>query len=329
MQRFLTFSIFLLLIYSIVKSRIIDNDGIKNILNTFGLVTQLKTENTSDIPEEKTPELKGNFIEKTVSTIASNLLKTPQGKDFFNKLIQPRYDAQGGASIFLKSNSDDVVRSLFMVNDISIGQGPYACCGQKAKILYKIYGEKGDQSSWEKDIVIGNSDLSPNLDSIIVGMSKGGVRSAVLKNLRDLEKIENNKNMVPSVQCDISLLDLYPQNFEISKLRIFDDAFGYTIPILCGESIALKIKIIKLDNSEIYKSDKISFTLGQENDDWPEFFSYVLYNKMPVGSRFVITPTIYLERLAKKLSLNLDSDKYVIIEFYDIEILPAKQNIIK
>ena len=324
MQKILTFFIFLLLVYSIVKSRIIDNDSVKNMFNAFSSPSQSKEGQEGALPSQGKPlELKGNFLEKTISNIASNVLKTPQGKDFFGKLIQPQYDVNNGMNLVIKGNSDEVVRSLFMINDIKEGIGPKICCGQRAKVSYKIYRNDGSEGLEQKEINVGGSDFSPNLDSVVIGMSKGGHRSAVLKDVRnsDATNIANDNSQM---QSEIEVKEVYPANFDVAKLSIFDDSYGYTIPILCGEDISFKLRIKKLDNSEIYSSQAIPFKVGAENNEWPEFFSYALYNKILSGSRFVITPTIYIDKLASRLSLNLGDEKYVILEFYDTKIEPKK-----
>lgn len=325
MQKILTFFIFILLIYSIVKSKIIDNDSVKNLFNMMGSPNEAVVDKNSEAPKSAPVELKGNFIERSISNIAANVLKTPQGKNFFNKLIQPQYEMSDNIGMVIKGNNNEAIRSLFMITDIKEGLGEALCCGQKAKVSYTIYNDKGESTSLTKDIVVGSSDLAPNFDSVIVGMSKNSQRSAVLKNIRELEnQMDNEDNQIPQSQVDATILELYPNNFDVFKILIFDDSYGYTTPILCGDNISLKIKIKTLDNKQLYNSDKILFTVGQLNTEWPEFFSYVLYNKILPGSRFAIVPTSYILGVAKRLSLNLENESYVIIEFYDTKLESKK-----
>lgn len=318
MQKILSFFIFIFLVYSIFKSRVVDFSGVKETLNSFSdLSKDIKNDNSNGDKEKKSQELQGNFIEKSVSTIAANLLKTDQGKEFFNKLIQPKYNVEGGQGLLVKSNNQDVIRSFFMINDIAAGSGEPACCGQRVKVLYKTYDINGTSKDSEEDFILGFSRSSPTLDSIIVGMQKGGSRSAVIKDPKYLMK--DLSNAPQGFQTHISLLETYPIKFEKSKIHIFDTTSGYSMPVLCGDTIDMKIKIADLGGKEFYTSQKISFTLGGGSEEWPDFFSYILFNKITYGSRFVIAPAIYLEKLTNRLGLNIHGEKYLIIEFYDIE----------
>ena len=87
MQKILTFIITAFVLFAIVKSKLFDFSGI-NFMSFNSDVEPAKDKVISS-EEFKEQYLEGNFWEKSISKIVTNVLATPQGKSFFENLIKP------------------------------------------------------------------------------------------------------------------------------------------------------------------------------------------------------------------------------------------------
>ena len=75
----------------------------------------LKKPDTPD-QEQKPAEFSGTFIEKTISGVLLNVLKTDEGRLFLESLIQPMNKSVAGSGASFEMNSDKFINALFKIN---------------------------------------------------------------------------------------------------------------------------------------------------------------------------------------------------------------------
>ena len=296
---------------------------------------------SSTVNREKVPEadkFEGNMIEKYLSNVAVNVLKTPEGRAFFENLVTPigiGVEAKDSGSS--EEIQNKMLESLFKVSVIQPGDGREACCGHIAQFKYQVTDSVGNIVEQESTQIIqlGSREIIPAIENIIPGMKVGELRVATSPGeyAYDAKKFRRESlRFGEPVQIELRLLDVQP-NFVInpSEVRIFDDRISFQIPILCGDVVKFRVKIISFNGEEVFDSNsafagqKIQMRVGDNN--FPAIFSYSLHKKIPVGKRTVIAPGKYFRSMMSKDINKIFSGKYqlpnpkeyFLIEFYDIE----------
>ncbi len=270
-------------------------------------------------------ELSGNFLEKTLSTMLINVLKTDEGRMFVESLLQPMNKSVAGSGGTFSMNSSSFINSIFKINTFNDGNEGPAACGQIVTIHYKILSRNNivleDKTA---TFPLGSGKIAPGLDAVIVGMKTGQTRHATITN-KYMQG--TSKDKLSSFKVNILLKSIIPKNFIGKEVKIFDDQLAYRIPLVCANKAIYDTKITKLSNGEvIYDSvalgKKINMTIG--NLHYPAIFSYALHNKIPVGKRTVIAPGKLFKSYASDNSIifpqtTLPENEYFMIEFFNFD----------
>ena len=275
--------------------------------------------------EQKPAEFSGNFIEKTISSVLLNVLKTDEGRLFLESLIQPMNKAVAGSGNGFEMNSDKFINSLFKINTFGDGEKGPASCGHIVTIQYKILSLTN--SILEENTAtfpLGSNKIAPGLDAVIVGMKTGQTRHATISSKYFPE---TSSNKLSSFKVNILLKEIMPENFIDDTVKIFDDQLSYRVPLFCGGKAVYDAKITKLsDGKVIYNSvdtgTKITMQIG--NLVYPMIFSHALHNKIPVGNRTVITKGKFFKSYASNFSTifpetMLPENEYFMLEFFNFE----------
>jgi hypothetical protein len=286
-------------------------------------------------PEKKELEPEGNFLEKSISKVAVNVLKTTEGRAFFENMITPiNIKSKNDNDIVIKSFNPEIVASLLNLKVIQPGEGPQAICGQDVTIGCEIMNSENFiiQPKTKYQIRLGNRTVIPAIENIVTGMKRGERREAISPSIYayDIKKFRR-KDVAFGAPVKIKVyLDQIssPNSFNQDEVKIFDDYIAYKIPLLCGDNINAHIKITKFNGDIIFnskKTGKLSLRVGSR--DYPIIFGYALQYKIPVGIRVAITPGKYLrsfsvDGLSKIFPNNSslpDLEEYYMVEFSDID----------
>lgn len=309
MQKFLTLLITAAILYMIVQHKTDSWETPKP------QSSDNNTENSSD--DEEIIELQGSFIEKTLSKVVINTLKTDEGKDFIEKLITPMDQPIAGSEQGYIINNNDMLNSLLSIktfNEEEGQEGP-ASCGHMVKVRYKMLTANNILVQEKIDsFPLGTGKSVPGIDAVVVGMKTGQTRHAKIP-IKYFNPDEKNSSKVYKLHVD--LLEIMPKNFVGDDVKLYDDQIAYHIPLICGQKVAFDAKITKLSNSKvIYDSTKsgkkIVTTIGNLVD--PVIVSHALHNKVPVGTRTVIAKG----RLFKSQASNNS-------RFFPDKVLPANE----
>ncbi|HJK86612.1 MAG TPA: FKBP-type peptidyl-prolyl cis-trans isomerase [Candidatus Megaira endosymbiont of Nemacystus decipiens] len=274
--------------------------------------------NNATKPESKEIDMNGNFIERTMSNVLHNVLKTEEGKIFFENLVQPMdKPLASGASINL--NGTDFINSLFKIHTFGEGSKGPASCGHIVTIDYKILTTsniliKEDSAT----IQLGAEKIAPGLDAIIVGMKQGQTRHATIATKYFTKDPKHNKSYF---KVQALLKNIMPSNFA-QDVKIFDDKITYKLPMVCGMRANYDVRITQLSSDEvIFDSvlNKSSINMKIGDLKYPMIFSHALHNKIPIGTRTVITKGRHLKSYASEFSAIFPSRKIPENEMYMIE----------
>lgn len=317
MNKFLTYIIGALIIYAIIDNKIASKDPHQD-------KTQIASSN------ESSPDtiLEGNILEKSLSNIIINTLKTPEGRTFFENMIQPKNKSILGEDFGFKLNGSQMVESLFKIETIGEqGIGPVSC-GHIVHAQYQILTmdniivEEG-----KKTFRIGSGEMIQGLDNVIIGMYVGQNRKAIIPaNYAYLQQLSDDKKPGLNYQVNVTLIDIIPKTF-VSNVKIFDDEIAYKAPCLCGSRVSFNMLISKINGEVIYdskaKNKKIEMILGDLS--YPMIISHGLTGKIPVGKRTIISQGKYFRSLGNAATNNifqnkqLGMDEYFLIEFSDLK----------
>ena len=321
MQKFLSFCIAIAILYGIFQMKT------KELEKEEQLKKPVITEAQPSTSPTEIPPVTGNFIEKTLSNVLINILKTEDGKLFFENIIQPMNQPLAGGEHSFKINNSELIKGMFRINSFGEGSVGPASCGHIVTAHYQIFDINNsiieDQT---KTFTLGARSVLPGLDSVIVGMMIGQTRQATLQPKYAYKEAKYRKagiNPDSPYKVSVVLKEILPHNFVKSdEVKIFDDEIAYKTPLMCGERTSFDAIITRLSNGKVLydstnKNQKISMIIGDLN--YPLIFSYALHNKIPVGARTVIAKGKSFRGLATGMSKifpkeQLPADEYFMLE---------------
>jgi hypothetical protein len=309
-----------LLIYFVMQNNFM------NMYSTYSPPIKSKQINTQDDQAAKNDDnISGNFLERTMSNVLANILKTEEGKAIFAQIIQPMYQPLNGELIGYKVNNSNIIDSMFHINILQAGAGKNTVCGQKVVINYKIYDLTGNLLSTENDkhIRLGENMIVPSLDAVIVGMKKGEKRSALITDKYinyATHNLSSDKKTTYNAKFDIELISAEDLPYNYNDVRMFDDEMAYTVPLLCGMETSFDMKVTDLTNNKtLYDTkgkDQIKMRIGQP--DYPLILSFLIHNKIPVGTRTAIIQAFMLKDKTFGNNIKIDNkNSYLMIELSD------------
>lgn len=320
MNKFLAYIIGGLIIYSIVDSKMVEKQHNK---------VQEPKEVVADDASDTDVLMKGNIIERSLSNVIVNALKTPEGRTFFENLVQPKNKSILGDNVGFKLDGSQIVDSLFKIQTIGEGTIGPVSCGHVVHAQYQILTM--DNIIVEEDrktFRIGSGEVMKGLENAMIGMYIGQTRKAVIlapygykTQLSDMKKPGVN------YQIQVTLIDIIPKTF-ITKdmVKIFDAEIAYKAPCLCGSKVSFNMLISTINGEVIYDSKKANkkneMILGDLS--FPMIISHGLSGKIPVGKRTVIAQGKYFRSLGDKAKnrifpdKQLPMDEYFLIEFSDL-----------
>ncbi|MDG1436884.1 MAG: FKBP-type peptidyl-prolyl cis-trans isomerase [Rickettsiaceae bacterium] len=288
-------------------------------------VIPLQKEAVSEKSAKVEPEFSGNFVEKTLSNVVGNVLKTENGRRFIENMIQPMNKVVAGEGAAFEMNNNNFINAIFSINTVGEGKKGPASCGQTVEVQYKIL-DSSDVVLNEKTatFALGSNKLMPGMDAVIIGMKTGQTRDATIIN----KYIQGNKDTVANaLKINVTLQNIMSENFIGEEVKIFDDQLAHRIPLVCGNRAIFNAKITRLtDGKVLYNSadsnQKINIIIGDSN--YPAIFSYALHNKVPVGTRTVLTPGKFFKSYSSKNNMIfpntvISEDEYLMIEFFDFD----------
>lgn len=322
MQKLLTLIISISIIYMIFKYNIND---IKVPSVEINNKEKVSTDGASPAGQVAS-EITGNFVEKTISNVLVNVLKTDEGKMFFENILQPINKPMAGSGQGFKINNDNLIEAMFDIKTFGEGQEGSATCGHIVTVTYKILALNNMVIS-ENTISypLGSDQIAPGVDAVIVGMKTGQTRHAVISS-KYTDNVKSAADKVDSFKLNVLLKEVMPKNFVGNDVKIFDDEIAYKLPLLCGGSAIYHAKITKLSTGTvIYDSksgDKINMRIG--NLSYPVVFSHALHNKIPSGTRTVIAKGRLFKSFLNEFSAifpetKLPEEEFFMLELYDFE----------
>ncbi|XVN42818.1 MAG: FKBP-type peptidyl-prolyl cis-trans isomerase [Candidatus Rickettsia vulgarisii] len=293
----------------------------KNIAQTNNEVTQA--------PEQQ--ELTGNFLEKSISKVVINALKTEQGRAFFENLIQPKNQSLTSGEYSIEVNRD-FIQPLFRINTLGTGTEGPATCGQVATIHYQILDTNNNLISEEtKTFTLGSRSIIPGIDIVTTDMKIGQTRQAIIPAKYAYNEPPYKKDSLDpdaSYRVNIVLNSILPNNFiDPNEVKIFDDEITYKIPLLCGDRAEFDAKITRLSNGEVLydsKQDNKNIVMKIGDITYPLIVSYALHGKVPVGTRTVIAKGQAFKAPGSNINRMLNQSKIPNDEYLMLELTNFK-----
>ena len=291
MQKLLSFIIAIAILYGIFQAK--NRDVIKDKKQQIS--SSNETQIASSVAKEDST-VSGNFIEKTFSKVLINILKTDEGKLFFENIIQPTNQPLAGGEHSIKINNNDLIKGIFHIQTFGEGTTGPASCGHIVTAHYQIMTlDNNIVDEQTKTFTLGSRTILPGLDSVIVGMMVGQTRQAILPAKFAYNETKYQKtgiNPALSYKINVILKEILPKNFiKDDEVKIFDDEIAYKIPLMCGDRANFDAIITQISSGKklfdsVATKQKISMVIGNLN--YPLIFSHALNNKISVGSRTVI-----------------------------------------
>ena len=77
------------------------------------------------------------IIEKSVSKVLINVLKTQEGRSFLEKIVRPANSPVAG-NYTVKVNDGSIFKELFKIETLIDGEGPQVSCGHLVTVNFEI-----------------------------------------------------------------------------------------------------------------------------------------------------------------------------------------------
>lgn len=302
-----------------------NNPQTKELVNNLGSDVKSKL----NPPPSQNNHVEGNFLERSLSKVALNVLKTPEGRAFLENIITPVGVNQRDDFTF-KSNNPEIMKSILKMKTHVQGEGEEAFCGCKIRFSYQTKNLRNIVIEPFKthELILGSRQVIPALEASLTGMKQGELRSAIAmpKYAYNNKKFFNeNYNPAEPIKLEVRLLEISSKvKIKPEEVKIFDDHLAYKAPIICGDMIRTHLKITKFNGKTLFdskaKNIKLHFRVGDPS--YPIIFGYGLQHKIATGTRVIITPGKYLASLEKEIGLfkNIDKgEEFYILEFYEID----------
>ncbi|WP_425360317.1 MULTISPECIES: FKBP-type peptidyl-prolyl cis-trans isomerase [unclassified Candidatus Tisiphia] len=320
MQKALTFIIAAAIIYSIVQMKM-QSPPEENAPKVQ--TSEAESNNNTNTPEQANIPLTGNFLEKTVSKVLINALKTEEGRLFFENLLQPTNKPIADGKYTIEVNRD-LIQPMFKINTFGNGTVGPATCGHVVTLHYQLLDINNNLLSENtKTFTLGSRAIMPGIDSVVVGMMVGQTRQAIFPT-KYTSSNEENKDYDAPYRVNIVLNSILPNNFVNSnEVKIFDDEIAYRMPLLCGDKVGIDAKITKLSNGQVLydstqEGKKLDIKIGDIN--YPLIVSYALHGKVPVGTRTVIAKGKLFKALGSNINKMLNQSKIPVDEYLMLEL---------
>ncbi|WP_375327349.1 FKBP-type peptidyl-prolyl cis-trans isomerase [Candidatus Tisiphia endosymbiont of Nemotelus uliginosus] len=331
MQKFLSLIIGMAIIYSIIQAKMLPTPSLEGEHPKAERQNNAPNHNIATSTEPEKLELTGNFLEKSISKIVINSLKTEQGRLFFENLLQPQNNLNSKGDHTIEVNRN-LVQPLFKIQTLKEGTIGPVTCGHTVNIQYQISDIHDNLIALAtKTFLLGSKPILPGIDIVTAGMKVGESRQAVLPPKYAYYSPgyrAANINHDASYKVQIVLNSALPNNFiDSNEVKIFDDKTTYKVPLLCGDKVKLNAKITRLSNNQVLFDSKqtgrnIDMTIGDIS--YPLIVSYALHGKVPVGTRTVIAKGKTFNTLGSQLNQMLAQDKIPMDEYLMLELTDFK-----
>ena len=112
-------------------------------------------------------EISGTFLEKTLSSVMVNVLKSDEGRMFMESMLQPMNKNVSGSGSGFKMNNDNFIQSIFKIKSFGEGKKGPASCGHIVTVHYKILNHQNTVLD-EKVVTfpLGSEKIAPGLDAV-------------------------------------------------------------------------------------------------------------------------------------------------------------------
>lgn len=290
------------------------------------------SENKSNLTAPNKEEIiSGNLLEKTLSSVMLNVLKTPQGRAFFENIIQLQNKPITGEEYSFQMNGESLINSIFRINSFGNGEIGPASCGHVVTVQYQILNMQNHiLEENTKTFSLGAKTVSQGIDAVVVGMLTGQTRQAIIPARYSYNRpkaIQNNSQFLDqneSYKVNVTLQEILPKNF-IDKgiVKIFDDEINYKIPLVCGDVAKFHAKIIDLSNNSVVYDSKnkmkhLEMTIGDIT--FPMIFSHALHGKTTNGTRTVITTGKFFQSLGINTSAIFPQEQLPVNKYFMLEL---------
>jgi FKBP-type peptidyl-prolyl cis-trans isomerase 2 len=316
MQKILTLIVTAVIIYMIFQ-----NNGRELDFSLSPNKSQQKSTSASNTEPE--PELTGNFLEKTASKLLINVLKTEEGRLFFENILQPVGKPITGVEQGFKVNSNNIIEDMFKIKTFGDGEIGPASCGHIVTVQYKVLNMSNLLIFEKTDTFpLGSERGAPGLDAVVVGMRTGQTRHATIP---ATYANAHNSEYKESFKINVILKEIMPENFVDHTIKVFDDEIIYKMPLVCSNKVSFDARITRLsDGVVIFDSKKNQQKINMKIGDimYPVIFSHALHGKIPGGTRTVIAQGRFFQSYAATYSkifpeTILPKNEYYMIDFYD------------
>lgn len=340
MQKYFTIAVVIAILYTAYTNSEFGQKNSNIVSDSAENLSKAKNLFTDKVEGEE--EIKGSFVERTLSKVFLNLIKTEEGKDFLYNMIKPVNGPIDYQTFVMDLNDDQFLQNLLQIkvlNKVENNSNHSTYCGTNVTADYII--KDLNNKIIEDNIVnftLGTKTLLYGLENVIIGMKIGEKRSATIPpEFAYLHpSVTKNSENLPrtSVNVEVTLKEINnPDELQLNKISKYNDKFSFKIPYLCGQNIKMHVKITDFDGKLVFNSKsasdkKIATFIG--SPELPIAINYGINNTTPDGTRAIITPGLYLKNSGNLVQVpNIADHKLYLVEIFELESDDLGENVIQ
>lgn len=211
--------------------------------------------------------------------------------------------------------------------DLTVGKGDEAVCGQHATLHYQYALENGEtifdglKSAEPVKVTIGDETLLRGMELGMIGMKVGGERSITfppalgfgrvpaMQTLHDYSKFTYSAELLHKsvVVSKVKLTALSPSVPSTTQpIRFIDRHFSSGARVICGDVVSVAMTLWKVDGTKIFSTDDtgnpVTFTVGASQIAYG--IEQVVTGMAEDNQRTIIIPAAYAKPLVHSEDAN-------------------------
>ena len=260
--------------------------------------------------EDTSHNFEGNVLERFVSHVALNVIKTKTGMSAFNKVISAK-KPHVHMNENIKINDFNMFNSLLNVkNNNKYRHNIHASCGDNVEIQYFVQDNKSNiiYGNYQKQkCTLGNKEIPMAIENLVINMRPGEIKTATLEgeyiyhllktyglklNPQTQNDTDRTGKQVYYLQVELNeIFDKKSTQYSANDFIVFNSHISMSTPVMCGENVYITVQIDSINHKNLF-NDTIKFSLGGSTT--PLFINYGAPGLSGQNVRTILTTARFL-----------------------------------
>lgn len=243
---------------------------------------QKTNETTQDNKKREFDYKPESTVERVVTNVISDFVKTPQGAHIASKMIKPEFEHNVSSNFVYKTFGFKGYEKKYEKYIVRSSAGDQTICGQKIKAQILITDRKGEiLKNKSIDYVLGYSEYE-EFNILPIGLTSSSLFKSKFLTFDNNHAFEINPGGNKLSLSIVKHLTNYDK--KILNIDYFDHFISNAKPALCGDNIKFFYTVTDIDNKRLYASE-MNTKIGSINNT--NTLNYLITNLNLTGMRTI------------------------------------------